>query len=466
MRFRWLQRVLLVLGAPCLLGGVAIHAADAPQASRPNILLIVADDLGYGDLGVHGGKEIPTPHIDSIAAQGVRCSSGYVSGPYCSPTRAGLLTGRYQQRFGHEFNPGGAPAQSFGLNLKEVTLPAVLKDAGYVASIVGKWHLGNAPQFHPLQRGFDHFFGFLGGAHPYVPGPTPANPILRGTKVVDEKEYLTTAFEREALAFLDSHKAAAKENAKPFFLYLPFNAVHTPMQATPESLAGFDKITDERRRNYAGMLTAMDQAIGKVLARLKEHQIEDNTLVVFISDNGGPPANGSLNTPLSGQKATTWEGGIRVPFFVKWPGHLPAGVVYEKPVIQLDLFPTFLAAAGAAVPTKAPLDGVNLLPYFSGTEKNDPHERLYWRFGEQRALRQGDWKLLKARGDAQAQLFNLATDISESKNLAAVEPEKLKELQAAWDEWNSTLVEPSWKPNAQQPGGKKKGGKKKASVQN
>lgn len=417
-------------------------------AKKPNIVVIVADDLGYGDLGVHGGKDIPTPHIDALAKAGVRATSGYVSGPYCSPTRAGLMTGRYQQRFGHEFNPGGRGPENFGLSLDEVTLPSRLKAAGYVTGMVGKWHLGFDPQFQPTQRGFDEFFGFLGGAHGYFPAAN-AEPIYRGNTPVEESSYLTDAFAREAVSFIDRQKD------KAFFLYLPFNAVHNPQHAPKDLLERFSSIADERRRTYAGMLSSMDSAIGQVVAKLKEHQLEENTLVFFISDNGGPVANGSTNPPLNGQKATTWEGGIRVPFFVKWPAKIKAGTVYEQPVIQLDILPTALAAAEAPATGKAALDGVNLLPYLTGEKTGVPHERLYWRFGKQIALRQGDWKLLKVAGDTQPRLYNLKDDIGEQKDLAGAEPERLQKLQAAWDAWDQTLVEPKWVPGPQQ-GNKKK----------
>src|SRR5262245_6447241 len=318
-------------------------AALAADAKKPNILIILADDLGYADVGFHGCKDIPTPNIDSIARNGVRCTNGYVSGPYCSPTRAGLLTGRYQQRFGHEFNPGGGTA---GMPVDQVTLADRLKKAGYATGLVGKWHLGSAPQFHPQKRGFDEYFGFLGGQHAYFPEKgNKADPILRGTEPVDEQEYLTDAIARESVAFIERHKK------EPFFLYMAFNAVHTPMHATDKYLKRVANISDVKRHIYAAMLSAADDAVGAVLAKLKEAGLEENTLIFFFSDNGGPTMkgttiNGSRNEPLRGSKRQTLEGGIRVPFAVQWKGKLPAGKVYDKPVIQLDIQPTALAAAG------------------------------------------------------------------------------------------------------------------------
>ena len=422
-------------------------------ASKPNIIIIVADDLGYADLGIHGCKDIHTPHIDSIAKNGVRCTSGYVSGPYCSPTRAGLLTGRYQQRFGHEFNPGpaGNNSPAFGLSLDETPLPQLLKNAGYKTGMVGKWHLGSTEKFNPINRGFDEYFGFLGGANSYNHGKTIVSNIVRGTKPVDEKEYLTDAFAREAVAYVDKQKNA------PFFLYLTFNAVHTPLQASPKHDIDIDRIPNPNRRTYASMLFAMDDAIGKLLAKLDKENLTENTLIFFISDNGGPESvNFSDNGHLKGVKATTWEGGIRVPFFVQWKAVLPKGKVYDNPVIQLDILPTVLAASGGEYSHKKKLDGVNLLPYFKGENKEPPHDALYWRFGAQMAIRMGDWKLTKAPGEdikfnradmASAEgshLYNLKEDIGEQKNLSATNPEKVKTLTQAWNQWNKDLEKPAW----------------------
>ncbi len=430
--------------------------ATSFAAERPNVLVIVADDLGYADVGFHGCRDIPTPHLDALAAGGVRCSSGYVSGPYCSPTRAGLLTGRYQTRFGHEFNPSAAGA---GLPTTEVTIANRLKSAGYATGLVGKWHLGSQPEQRPLRRGFDEFFGFLGGAHDYFND----QGILRGDQQVKEPDYLTDAFGREAVAFIDRH---AKE---PFFLYLAFNAVHTPLEAPAEREAKFSTLSGEKRRTYAAMLSAEDDAIGRVVQKLRDAKIEENTLIFFISDNGGPvmqgtSINGSINAPLRGSKRTTLEGGVRVPFAVSWKGHLPAGLTYDKPVIQLDILPTVLAAAGVDSTSEKPLDGVNLLPYLNGENAAAPHDALYWRFGEQMAIRRGDWKLVRydsvADGDTSRglrrnmaaihgpKLYNLAADIGESNDLATQQPDKVTELQTAWDAWNRELVKPLWGPGA------------------
>lgn len=444
-------RAFLPAVVAALVGVTALSAADA-QSPQPNILIILADDLGYADLGFQGCRDIPTPNIDSIAAAGVRCTNGYVSGPYCSPTRAGLLTGRYQQRFGHEFNPGpvSRPGQSIGLPTTETTIANRLKQAGYATGLVGKWHLGEEPQFHPQRRGFDEFFGFLGGAHPYFPGK--GAPILRGEQVVDEHEYLTDAFGREAVAFVDRHRE------QPFFLYLAFNAVHTPLDATDDRLRRFNSLADPARRTYAAMLTAMDEAVGRVLDKLRAVGLEDNTLVFFFSDNGGPTMrgttiNGSRNAPLRGSKRTTLDGGVHVAFALRWPAKLPAGKEYSQPVIQLDILPTCLAAAGVAIEPDWKLDGVDLLPYLRGEQAAPPHESLYWRLGDQMAIRQGDWKLVRydlAADDGQAgqaseaKLYNLADDVGESRDLAPTNPTKLDELQSAWDRWSGELAPPLW----------------------
>ena len=434
----------------------------AAEARKPNILIIVGDDMGYADIGVHGCKDIPTPHIDSLAKNGIRCTSGYVSGPYCSPTRAGLMTGRYQQRFGHEFNPGPNSVAQFGLPLSEVTLADKLKAGGYATGMVGKWHLGNDPKFNPVNRGFQEYFGFLGGAHQYFPprqgGKRENSALFRGLERVEEKEYLTDAFAREAVAYIDKHQK------EPFFLYLTFNAVHNPLQATDKYLARFPDVKDEKRRTYCGMMSAMDDAIGSVLKKLDDCKITEETLIFFVSDNGGPPVNASSNGPLHGNKAQTWDGGIRVPYLVQWKGKLPAGKTYDQPVIQLDFHPTALAAAGLVRAVKEqtgpPLDGVNLLPHLAGEVKSPPHDALYWRFGEQTAIRSGNHKLVKARGGSgDWELYDLAADIGETKNLAADKPDLAKDLLAKWDVWNSLNIKPLW--GAARGGGKGKAGLKK-----
>ncbi|MDZ4818587.1 MAG: sulfatase [Planctomycetota bacterium] len=441
--------------------------------AKPNIIVILADDLGYSDLGFQGCKDIPTPHLDALAASGTRFTSGYVSGPYCSPTRAGLLTGRYQTRFGHEFNPGKFPAHSeVGLPLTEKTIADRLNAAGYATGMIGKGHLGLAPRFHPQKRGFDEFYGFLWGANEYLPAEKDGSipNILRGTEPVRETAYLTDAFAREAVSFIDRHQK------EPFFLYLSFNAVHTPMEANPERLEKFASIKDQRRRAYAAMTSAMDDAVGSVMAALKKDKLEEKTLIFFLSDNGGPSVvgttlNGSNNLPLRGSKKQTLEGGVRVPFVVSWKGTVPAGQVLNQPIIQLDILPTALAAAGVDLSQSPELEGVNLLSLLTGKTKEPPHEALYWRFGDQMAIRRGKWKLVRYDADLRrtkseqstqdkpaAQLFDLENDIGETKDLASKHPEIVAELQAKWDKWNEKNVPAAW---AERPAAVKKEGASK-----
>jgi arylsulfatase A-like enzyme len=440
----------LSLAASCLtIGGAQTQAP-------PNIVVIVVDDMGYADLGVHGSSDIRTPNIDRLAGEGVRFTDAYVSGPYCSPTRAGLLTGRYPQRFGHEFNLG-AEHTEFGLPLEETTIADRLKTAGYRTALYGKWHLGMGEKYHPLRRGFEEFFGFLAGAHTYIAAGSGANRLLEGTVPLESFDgYLTDALAERASSYVK------QPSAKPFFLYLAFNAAHTPLQASQKYLDRFAHIENEQRRTYAAMVSAMDDGVGKVLGALRERNLDQNTLVFFFNDNGGPTMasttiNGSSNAPLRGSKRTTWEGGIRVPFMIRWTGRVPAGRVESRPIIQLDVLPTVLAAAGVKVDKSTRLDGVDLLPFLTGSAKGLPHETLYWRLGGMMAIRHGEWKLLKTKegplADADpavlndltgAELYNLATDIGESKNVAAAHPEKVKELGARWQRWNQQLVKPRW----------------------
>ena len=421
----------------------ALSSLWADDAARPNVVVIVADDLGYSDPGFQGGKEIPTPHLDGLANGGTRCTSGYVSCPVCSPTRAGLVTGRYQQRFGHEFNPGpnadGERLKNFGLPTTEITIADQLKKVGYHTGLVGKWHLGSSQRFLPAQRGFDESFGFVGGAHTYLTAKLgEKSGILRNGEEVAEKEYLTDAFGREAVQFIE------RNAAKPFFLLLTFNAVHAPLDTKPDKLEQFKHITDSKRQSYAAMLSSLDDNVGRVLGQLDKSQVAQNTLVFFISDNGGPTkANASINAPLNGVKATVWEGGIRVPYVVRWPGQIPAGKTYDQPVISLDIFPTIAVATGAAIPTDRQIDGVNLLPYLKGSVTTPPHEALYWRFGDQTAIRSGQYKYLTLRTGEQ-HLFDLSKDIGEQHDLLKEQPELATRLKSEFAAWNGQLATPLW----------------------
>jgi len=432
---------------------------------RPNILVILSDDLGYSDIGIYGSHDIPTPNIDRIAREGIRFTNAYVSGPYCSPSRAGLLTGRYPQRFGYEFNPDGSP--DYGLPLTETTMADRLKAAGYRTALFGKWHLGSADRLHPMRRGFEEFYGFLGAEHSYVDvastdvGTNLPDPLLDGFEPVSSVTYLTDTLGDRAAGYIKRHAS------EPFFLYLAFNAAHVPMEATEKYLARFPGIPDPERRTYAAMVSAMDDAIGRTLTALREQGLEEKTLVIFLNDNGGPTmpttaVNGSSNGPLRGSKRQTWEGGIRVAFVMSWKGHLDRGRVDDRPIIQLDVLPTALAAAGVAT-GGSELDGVNLLPFLTGTAKGAPHDALYWRLGGMMAIRRGDWKLVKTRdgpfvdvdptalGDLSgAGLYNLSEDIGETRNRAAERPDEVRALGDLWREWNRQLATPLWAPQPAQ----------------
>jgi len=441
-----------------------LFAVPAFGETKPNIVVILADDLGYGEVGCEECDGIPVPHIDSIAKNGVRFTDGYASHPVCSPSRAGLLTGRYQHRFGFEHNSGPEDYASakFGIPRDESIIAERLKEAGYTTGMVGKWHVGFNEGLRPVERGFDFFYGFLAGAHTYLPErfgeKRYAERLMRnGDPVVNEKEYLTDAFARESVEFIESSKD------EPFFLYLAFNAVHAPLEATVAYEKRFPNIGDSDRLTYAGMTAAMDDAVGRVLTKLQELGLQDNTLVFFYSDNGGPTGKTtSRNDPLRGFKGDVWEGGIRVPFMVQWPAKLPAGEVYHEMVMGFDVHATALAAAGAPMPVDKPLDGENLIPYLTGKDDGAPHDRLFWRSGNRKhAARRGNWKLVLETG-REPELYDLQNDIGETRNLAENKPEVLKSVQAAYAEWDSQMVEAKW--TRQDRNNAKVGGKLKRKV--
>jgi|TARA_B110000467_G_C18298670_1_gene469785 arylsulfatase A-like enzyme len=447
----------------------------------PNIIVLLADDLGYGELSCQGNAEIPTPHIDSIAANGVRFTNGYVTGPNCSPSRAGFLSGRIPTRFGYENNPIGHRNEdpTIGLPADEVTIAETLQDAGYVTGLIGKWHQGGTAAYHPFRHGFEEFFGFMHEGHYFVPPPWEGvttmlrrktipgggegrwvgkkgliyhtwgnnepdydadNPIIRGGQPVVETEYLTDALTREAVDFIDRH------DDKPFFLYLPYNAVHSPLQGADAYMRKFSHIEDIQRRIFAAMLANMDDSVGAVLKQLRKSGLEENTLVFFLSDNGGPTRElTSSNAPLRGQKGMMYEGALRVPFMVQWKGAIPAGKVYGNPVSSLDIYATAAANAKAKAPKN--IEGVNLIPFLTGENSGRPHETLFWRQGGKAGLRHGDLKLVrmggrKDVGNAKWELYDLSKDLSEETNLAQSNPEKLAELITLWEQMNGEMREP------------------------
>lgn len=405
----------------------------AEPARRPNVVLIMADDLGYADLGQQGSRDVKTPHIDAIARAGMSFSNAYVSAPVCMPSRMGMLTGRYQQRFGLQTLGNDA----IGVPATETNLGQMLRPAGYVTGIIGKWHLGTREEFRPNVRGFDEFYGFLNGNTPYYPG---TGKFWRNQQEISKPSYLTDGFGDEAVDFVNRH---AKE---PFFLYLAFNAPHAPMQAPAHYLERFANIPDEGRRIYAAMTAAMDDSVGRVMAALRTHGLEDNTIVIFLSDNGGAPQNYSDNQPLRSGKYEIYEGGIRTPLYVQWrAGGIKAGSRSDLVVSALDFVPTILAATGVKPELKLPLDGDNLLPVLRGEPHAlKPDRRLYWRYGPyQAAMRSGDWKLLQCGvGEDKSpawELYNVTADPAEARNLAAAEPARLKAMVAEFETWDRSL---------------------------
>ncbi len=439
---------LLVLLLGCCL-------AAAAEPARPNILVILADDIGIGDTGFSGSKDVATPNIDRIAKEGAVFAAGYVTAPVCSPSRAGYLSGRYQQRFGHEFNPaGGSTGSSFGLPVTEKLVPARLKEAGYRTAIVGKWHLGATQAFHPLSRGFDEQpLGFLGSQRVYSgPAGGPGASLQKDGKPAEAKGYLTDQFGDEGAAFITRQKGGRQ----PWFLWMAFNASHTPLEATEAYLARVPKSVPEQRRTVVAMTMALDDNVGKLLKALEASGQAGNTVVVFTSDNGAAQSSRANNLGLRGWKTTTFEGGVRTAMALRWPGKVPAGTMVAAPTSTLDLAATYLELATGKVPSD--LDGRGLVGALTRGAPLDPARPLFWRMGDCWAVRVGDWKLLcsKDRGGPQATLqtllVNLKDDPAERTDLSAKNPAKRKELEAAFKAWTKGLAEPLWKETEGRPG--------------
>ncbi|WP_297090381.1 sulfatase-like hydrolase/transferase [uncultured Draconibacterium sp.] len=417
---------------------------------QPNIVLLYSDDAGYADFGFQGSKIMLTPNLDKLCQQGVRFTQGYMSGSTCGPSRAGLFTGKYQQRFGfEENNVDGFMAENsaldgyeMGVPLSEKMMGQYLKELGYATAYYGKWHLGGADRFHPTKRGWDEFYGFRGGARSYWAYPEDYNYKMNWLEkgfgnYKEPTKYLTDDLADEACDFIERHKD------QPFLAVLAFNAVHTPMDATDDDMKLYPELSGLRQQ-VAAMTSGLDRACGKVMAKLEELGIDDNTIVVFTNDNGGPSdKNGSCNYPLAGTKSNQLEGGIRVPFVMKWAGQIKAGTEYDYPIISLDLIPTFVAAAGGNANALSDLDGVDILPFVKGEKQERPHEVLFWKKEVRAVIRKGDWKLMR-HIDRPAELYNIAEDISERNNLANEHPEMVKEMFKELYEWEMTLKRPSW----------------------
>ena len=445
-----------------------LQAVDG-AAPRPNVIVIMADDLGYADVSAYGVNRIPTPNIDRIGLEGVRFTDAYVTAPVCGPSRAGLQTGRHQDRFGFEFNNGPARRdvdENLGLPVDEITIASALKAEGYHTGLVGKWHLGANDDYYPTNRGYDEFVGLLSGAtahiDPSVPGvrrisasdepPTsnravrgPLNKIYEGptrTPVNNEQEYLTDYFAKRASEFVKRNAASDR----PYFLYLTPTTPHDPLEVTQKYYDRFPQIESEQNRIYAAMVSSLDDMVGEVLNAVDASGEADNTIVMFLSDNGcaGYYPGMCACEPLRGSKLTHYEGGVRVPFLMRWPAQLKTPQVYRQMISSLDIFPTALQAAGGKLREDRIYDGVDLLPHLTGKDASPPHDMLAWRRSPLASIRVGDWKLWKSTDGKYTLLFNLKDDLNETTNLAESNPQKLAELEAAFDQWAKDMVDPKW----------------------
>jgi arylsulfatase A-like enzyme len=443
------------------------------QSKKPNIIVIMADDLGYNDVGFNGCIDIPTPNIDQIASNGIKFTNGYTSYSVCGPSRAGFMTGRYQQRFGFERNPQySANDPNMGLPKDEKTIAEHLKTVGYTSGIIGKWHLGTHISNHPLNRGFDEFYGHLGGGHSYFPenlvikdsyfsgdevlipseqeGEKPRKGsaemasyktwIMRNHEPIKTSKYITEEFSNEAVAFVERNKH------EPFFLFLSYNAPHNPLQATQKYLDRFPNIENKKRKTYAAMVSALDDGVGLVLNKLKALKLEENTIIVFLSDNGGPESkNGSDNGVLREGKSSIYEGGFRVPYAIQWKGTLESGV-YNFPVSSLDILGTISGITNVKVDMEKALDGVNLIPFLQGKQKGAPHQNIHLRKFDQdlHTVRNGDLKLVVKRKGSKKELYNLKIDIGEKNDIASQYPNDVDRLYKTLKEWESELIDPTF----------------------
>ncbi|MDO7173102.1 sulfatase-like hydrolase/transferase [Mariniflexile sp. AS56] len=419
---------------------------------KPNIILLFSDDAGYADFGFQGSKDLKTPNLDKLAKSGVIFKQGYVTDATCGPSRAGLLTGKYQQRFGYEeinvvgfmSENSGLKGEDMGLPLDQITMADYLKQQGYKTALYGKWHQGDADRYHPMKRGFDEFYGFRGGDRSYY---AYKDQLAEGHKdkrmengfgnFEEPNGYATDIFADKAIDFIERNKD------NPFFIMLSFNAVHTPLESKQEDLDKFPNLTGNRKE-LAAMTLALDRACGNVIKKLKELGLDENTIIVFTNDNGGPSdKNASINTPLSGTKSNHLEGGIRVPFVMSWPKHIKKNSTYNYPISTFDLLPTFFAAAGGDIKELKDIDGVNLMPFIQGEKKERPHQTLFWKKETRVAYRDGDLKLIRFP-DRPAMLFDISKDIAEEHNLANKYPDIVKKMYKEIFAWELTLERPLW----------------------
>lgn len=411
---------------------------------KPNIILILTDDQGWADVGFNGATDIPTPNLDRMAAEGVIFSNGYVSHPYCSPSRAGIMTGRYQARFGHDCNMPYKQENddTVGTPLSEKMISEALKEQGYTTSAIGKWHLGDHPNLHPPAHGYDHWFGFAGGGMNYWGTPKNKLQTIFRNRVpvpLNELSYLTDDFTNEAIDYID------KNDDKPFFMYLAYNAPHSPDHATEQYLENTKHIEYADRSVYAAMVNGVDYGVGRIDSTLATKGIKDNTVVVFLSDNGGRKEHAD-NRPNRGHKGMIFEGGIKVPFFIRWPKGIEANQTYDKPVISLDLFPTLLNAAGGDASKEKQLEGKDLIPYVNNTNEEKPHDVLFWRSvgGFEYAVRKGNYKLYKSAYKNKLMLFDLEKDSYERHDIAKNNSKIVDELNETYKKWDSKNIDPQW----------------------